>query len=248
MDAKTELERKLVGLAPGMEAEIRQVLEAYRITWAETGGALALRERIESFLAAKRIDGLSPKTLKDYGLVLRSFARYADKPPEEITADDVRRYLAGLSERGLKDGSIVTHANTLRSFFAWLELEDVIGKSPMRRIRSRSVDRTASRRPLTDEELHRLRKGCRNIRDQALVEFLSSSGCRLSEAAGIRAEQVDWKQRSVRVLGKGAEGADGVLLRPGWTASAGIPESAGGRRRAFRGGQSAMAPFDAGRY
>ena len=203
MDAKTELERKLVGLAPGMEAEIRQVLEAYRITWAETGGALALRERIESFLAAKRIDGLSQKTLKDYGLVLRSFARYADKPPEEITADDVRRYLAGLSERGLKDGSIVTHANTLRSFFAWLELEDVIGKSPMRRIRSRSVDRTASRRPLTDEELHRLRKGCRNIRDQALVEFLSSSGCRLSEAAGIRAEQVDWKQRSVRVLGKG---------------------------------------------
>ena len=135
--------------------------------------------------------------------MLRSFARYADKPPEEITADDVRRYLAGLSERGLKDGSIVTHANTLRSFFAWLELEDVIGKSPMRRIRSRSVDRTASRRPLTAEELHRLRKGCRNIRDQALVEFLSSSGCRLSEAAGIRAEQVDWKQRSVRVLGKG---------------------------------------------
>lgn len=48
-----------------------------------------------------------------------------------------------------------------------------------------------------------MRKGCRNIRDQALVEFLSSSGCRLSEAAGIRAEQVDWKQRSVRVLGKG---------------------------------------------
>ena len=75
MDAKTELERRLVGLAPGMETEIRQVLEAYRITWAETGGALALRERIESFLAAKRIDGLSPKTLKDYGLVLRSFAR-----------------------------------------------------------------------------------------------------------------------------------------------------------------------------
>lgn len=61
---------------------------------------LALRERIESFLAAKRIDGLSQKTLKDYGLVLRSFARYADKPPEEITADDVRRYLAGLSEPG----------------------------------------------------------------------------------------------------------------------------------------------------
>ena len=73
MDAKTELERRLVGLAPGMETEIRQVLEAYRITWAETGGALALRERIESFLAAKRIDGLSPKTLKDYGLVPVSY-------------------------------------------------------------------------------------------------------------------------------------------------------------------------------
>lgn len=182
MDAKTELERRLAELAPGMEAEIRQALEAYRITWAETDGALALRERIESFLAAKRIDGLSPKTLKDYGFVLRSFARNADRPPEEITADDIRRYLAGLSERGLKDGSIVTHANTLRSFFTWLELEDVIGKNPMRRIRSRSVDRATVRRPLTETELSQLRKGCRNIRDQALVEFLSSSGCRLSAA------------------------------------------------------------------
>ena len=134
MDAKTELERRLVGLAPGMEAEIRQALEAYRITWAETGGAQALRERIESFLAAKRIDGLSPKTLKDYGFVLRSFARNADKPPEEITADDVRRYLAGLSERGLKNGSIVTHANTLRSFFAWLTGEELIHRNPMCRI------------------------------------------------------------------------------------------------------------------
>ena len=57
--------------------------------------------------------------------------------------------------------------------------------------------------PLTEAELSQLRKGCRNIRDQALVEFLSSSGCRLSEAAGLRAEQVNWKQRSVRVLGKG---------------------------------------------
>lgn len=95
MDAKTELERRLVGLAPGMETEIRQVLEAYRITWAETGGALALRERIESFLAAKRIDGLSPKTLKDYGLVLRSFARNVDRPP----GGDHRRRCPAVSGR-----------------------------------------------------------------------------------------------------------------------------------------------------
>lgn len=203
MDAKTELERRLVGLAPGMEAEIRQALEAYRITWAETGGGLALRERIESFLAAKRIDGLSPKTLKDYGLVLRSFARNVDRPPEEITADDVRRYLAGLSERGLKNGSIVTHANTLRSFFAWLTGEGLIHRNPMCRIRTRRVDRAATRKPLTAGELEQLRAACGDAREQALLSFLVTSGCRLSEAAGIRADQVDWRRRSIRITGKG---------------------------------------------
>lgn len=101
MDAKTELERKLVGLAPGMEAEIRQVLEAYRITWAETGGALALRERIESFLAAKRIDGLSQKTLKDYGLVLRSFCAVCG----QTTGGDHRRRCPAVSGRTVGAGA-----------------------------------------------------------------------------------------------------------------------------------------------
>ena len=203
MDARGELLRRLAELAPDREAEIGAILEGYRVYRAETDGGQAQRERIKSFLAAKRIDGLSPKTLRDYGRVLEAFSRTVDKRPEEVETDDVRRYLAGLAERGLRDGSIATHAYTLRSFFGWLETEDVITRSPMRRIRSRTADRAATRHPLTADELERLREGCRDYRDRALLEFLVSSGCRLSEAVGIRTDQIDWERRSVRVLGKG---------------------------------------------
>lgn len=136
--------------------------------------------------------------------MLGLFVTRVDKHVTKITTDDVREYIGYLSiERGLKDSSVQTHINTLRSFFSWLDIEDIIKKNPMRKIKSLKIDRLRSRRPLTPEQLEQLRDGCRTYKEKALVEFLVSTGCRLSEAASLKVSQVDWQARSAVVLGKG---------------------------------------------
>lgn len=203
MNTKQELIARLESAFPGAKDTIAAILADYRIT-RETGREGDLRKRITAFLAAKKIDGLSQKTLKNYREMLGAFAAQADKPAARITADDVREYIGYLAnDRGLKDSSINTHINTLRSFFGWLDSEDLIKRNPTRKIKSLKIDRAKSRRPLTQEQLERLRDGCRSYREKALVEFLVSSGCRLGEIVGLRADAVDWQGRSVVVLGKG---------------------------------------------
>ena len=206
MDTKKELLARLNSVFPGVEEQIAEILADYRITRESGKEGGGLQKRISVFLAAKKIDGLSPKTLKNYREMLNMFAVRVDKPAGKITADDVREYIGYLTDdRGLKDSSIQTHINTLRSFFGWLDTEDAIKKNPMRKIKSLKIDRVKARRPLTGEQLERLRDGCKTYKEKALVEFLVSSGCRLSEAAGLRADAVDWQGRSVIVLGKGGK-------------------------------------------
>lgn len=136
MDTKKELIARLNSAFPGAEEQIAAILEDYRIT-RESGREGGLEKRIAVFLAAKKIDGLSPKTLKNYREMLEAFAARVDKPAGKISADDIREYVGYLVEkRRLKDSSVQTHINTLRSFFGWLDAEDIIKKNPMRKIRS----------------------------------------------------------------------------------------------------------------
>lgn len=126
------------------------------------------------------------------------------KPVQAITTDDLREYLAYLvDERHLMDNSVQAHINTLRSFFSWLVDEDNIRKSPMRKIKSLKIDKLRSRHPLTAEQLELVRDGCRGYKEKALVEFLVSSGCRVSEVAGLRVDDIDWRDRKCKVIGKG---------------------------------------------
>ncbi len=205
MDAKKELLDKLCGLVPEKTAEIETILAGYNIARGPQRERSDLKKRICAFLAAKKIDGLSPKTLKNYREMLMAFAAQVDKHITKIATDDIRAYIGHLAERGLKDSSIQTHINTLRSFFSWLDVEDLIRKNPMRKIKSLKIDRAKARRPLTAEQLERLRDGCRTYKEKALVEFLVSTGCRLSELVGVRVGAVDWQGRSVVVLGKGGK-------------------------------------------
>ena len=177
MDAKKELTMRLWKIVPEQADRIVTILEEYEITRTSERGELD--RCVEAFLTAKRLDGLSQKTLRDYGGVLRAFSACTDKPAGQITADDIRLYIGGLARRGLRESSIQTHVSTLRSFFSWLAAEDTIGKSPMCRIRTRKLDRTATRHPLTDEELTRLfshiaqfRSICKEERVGRKLDFL----------------------------------------------------------------------------
>lgn len=204
MTAKNDLTARLVALMPGMEEKIIEILSGFEVMHAKSYERANLPRRIDAFLAAKKIDGLTPATLKGYRETLRMFARRVYKPVQKITTDDLREYIAYLGdERHLRDTTTQTHINVLRSFFQWLTDEDVIKKNPMRKIKSLKIDRLRSRHPLTAEQLELLRDGCATYKEKALIEFLVSSGCRLGEVVGIRLDQVDWQARRVTVTGKG---------------------------------------------
>lgn len=204
MTAKIDLIAKLTALMPECAREIIKIMREYDVQTAQVYDRSNLPRRVEAFLAAKRIDGCRPKTIKGYRERLKMFMMQCSKPVQAITTDDLREYLAYLvDERHLMDNSVQAHINTLRSFFSWLVDEDNIRKSPMRKIKSLKIDKLRSRHPLTAEQLELVRDGCRGYKEKALVEFLVSSGCRVSEVAGLRVDDIDWRDRKCKVIGKG---------------------------------------------
>lgn len=206
MTAKIDLIAKLTALMPECAREIIKIMREYDVQTAQVYDRSNLPRRVEAFLAAKRIDGCRPKTIKGYRERLKMFMTQCSKPVQAITTDDLREYLAYLvDERHLMDNSVQAHINTLRSFFSWLVDEDNIRKSPMRKIKSLKIDKLRSRHPLTVEQLELVRDGCRGYKEKALVEFLVSSGCRVSEVAGLRVDDIDWRDRKCKVIGKGGK-------------------------------------------
>jgi len=210
MDAKNELLDRLsvlwMGDIPPSDPtqQIQSILQDYTITKEADTGRSNLKKRITYYLGAKRIDGLSAKTLENYRFTLNVFASQVNKHVSKITTDDLREYISYLSEkRHLKESSLQTHINTLRTFFGWLHIEGVIKKNPMLKIKSIKIDKKRTRQALSLEDLERLRNACKNYKEKALVEFLVSSGCRLSEAASINIAEMDFQERSVKVVGKG---------------------------------------------
>ena len=208
MNAKTELAKRLSetfsGGTPVTAEALAAILKDYSITKESDEQRSDLNRRIKYYLGAKRIDGLSDKTLGNYRCNLEMFAARVNKSAAKVTTDDIRGYISYLDEtRHLKDTSLQTHINTLRAFFGWLHTEERIKKNPMSKIKSLKLDKKGARQALTVEELERLRDACKTYREKALIEFLVSTGCRLSEIAQLRAADLNLADRSVQVTGKG---------------------------------------------
>ena len=208
MNAKTELMQRLSetfsGGTPITDDALTAILKDYVITKDSDDQRSDLHRRIKYYLGAKRIDGLSEKTLKNYRCNLEMFAAKVNKSTAKVTTDDIRGYISYLDEtRHLKETSLQTHINTLRAFFGWLHTEERIKKNPMAKIKSLKLDKKGARQALTVEELERLRDACKTYREKALVEFLVSTGCRISEITPLRAADLNLADRSVQVTGKG---------------------------------------------
>ena len=157
------------------------------------------------FIAAKRIEGCSERTLNYYETTIRVMLEKLSKKVNSIETEDLRNYL---SEYQAKNNcSKVTIDNVRRilsSFFAWLEDEDYIMKSPVRRIHKVKATQTV-KETYTDEELEEMRDACIEIRDLAMVDFLSSTGVRVGELVNLDRVDIDMQERSCVVLGKGGK-------------------------------------------
>lgn len=155
------------------------------------------------FISAKRVEGCSDKTLNYYSATIESVLRSINKEIKEITTNDLRFYLADYQTK--KQSSKVTIDNIRRifsSFFSWLEDEDYILKSPVRRIHKIKTG-SVIKEVLSDESLEVLRDHCKEIRDLAMIDLLSSTGMRVGELVKMNRTDIDFHERECVVFGKG---------------------------------------------
>ncbi|ASV78499.1 tyrosine-type recombinase/integrase [Elizabethkingia anophelis] len=155
------------------------------------------------FISSKKVEGCSEKSLKYYFSTIDTLFQKLKKKVTEISTNDLRFYLSEYQE--VKKSSKVTIDNIRRifsSFFSWLEDEDYILKSPVRRIHKVKTARTI-KEVLSDEDIEILRDNCKQIRDLTLIEMLSSTGIRVGELVKINIKDIDFHERSCIVTGKG---------------------------------------------
>ena len=156
---------------------------------------------IEFFLNLKKLEGLLPLTLKRYGEELRLFARYVQKPVLSITINDLRKYLVKAQTKPLAKTTINNKIGALRTFFQTLYREEIIPKDPSIKLVNLKVDLKSLRHPLDAEELEQLRNVCSTVKEKAFVEFLFSTGCRISEVVEAAQSKINWNDCSLFVHG-----------------------------------------------
>ncbi len=160
---------------------------------------------LAAFITAKKLEGCSEKTLAYYQKSIEAVLQAIGKEVRQITTDDLRAYLT--SYQATNRVSKVTIDNVRRnlsSFFAWLEDEDFIIKSPVRRIRRIKTAKVV-KETYSDENLEVMRDRCTNERDLALIDLLASSGMRAGELVKLNRADVDFEERECIVLGKGSK-------------------------------------------
>lgn len=192
-------------------AEMQAILEPHQLKrLADTlRQTLGLRQPESSqdllalFLTAKGVEGCSPKTIEYYEATLRHMDKSLAKPYTQIESDDLRRYLSDYEiERGSSKVTIDNIRRIMSSFFSWLEDEDYIVKSPVRRIH-RVKTAQITKETLSDEELETLRDACESKRDLAVVDLLASTGMRIGELIRLNVADVNLQERECIVTGKG---------------------------------------------
>lgn len=160
-------------------------------------------EYLTMFLNAKKLEGCSERTIQYYKVTIRHFLKLITEPIRKITTEQIRQYL--VDYQAINNCSKVTVDNVRRnvsSFFSWLEEEDYILKSPMRRIHKIKTTKTV-KNTITDEEIERLRDQCDCKRDLAIIDLLYSTGMRVGELVHLNIEDIDFNERECVVLGKG---------------------------------------------
>ncbi|MBS6452247.1 MAG: tyrosine-type recombinase/integrase [Butyrivibrio sp.] len=184
---------------------LQMVLSGYEVTKSKVIDKEIEQDFVELFLSAKRIEGCSEKSLKYYKSTIKSMLNELQKGVKYIVTDDIRGYLTEYQEKN--KSSKVTIDNIRRilsSFFSWLEDEDYILKSPVRRIHKVKTG-TNIKETYSDEALELMRDSCTELRDLAIIDMLASTGMRVGEMVLLNRNDIDFNERECIVFGKGSK-------------------------------------------
>lgn len=189
--------------AEKLQAVLQHALWNYELSPIQNIDDKPKENLVELFLAAKRIEGCSEKSLKYYKSTIQALLDKLLKDVCQIVTDDIRTYLTEYQAQ--KQSSKVTIDNIRRilsSFFSWLEDEDYILKSPVRRIHKVKTG-TSIKETYSDEALELMRDNCDDIRDLAMIDMLASTGMRVGEMVLLNRDDIDFNERECVVFGKG---------------------------------------------
>ena len=214
MDAKVSFQNQL---EHRLRAEITaECLDIVMRAVADTLATFDMHENAEgnpeqddllgTYLAAISVQGLSRKTVYHYGYVLKRLIKACGVPVRRITVYHIRNFIAAEKARGIQDSTLRSHRDAYSAFFGWLFRENLIEKNPMVNIGPIKCQQK-KKKIFSDVELEKLTAKCAETsfpeRNRAIIEFLKSTGCRISEMTSLNRNQVDLQKLEVVVLGKG---------------------------------------------
>ncbi len=189
-----------------IENQLVSTLDEYEVIKKSTEVAAIgpdLDKELKEYLVTMKIEKLADTTIKLYKYQLTRFIYAVGKPINEISATDIKLYLYRCQEQSnIKDITVNNIKNCISTFFTWLYNNEYIDKNPCKNIRSIKCE-TNTRHSLSLDEMELLRLACRSNRESAMLEFLYCTGCRCSEMVNVRISDIDFKDRSVVVTGKG---------------------------------------------
>ena len=161
------------------------------------------QEYLTKFLEAKKIEGCSERSIKYYKVTVEQLLRKVLDPIRKVTTEQMREYLVDYQKiNNCGKTTIDNVRRNISSFFSWLEEEDYILKSPMRRIHKIRAEKLV-KNVITDEDIERLRDGCDCLRDVAMIDLLYSTGIRVGELVRLNKSDINFSERECVVFGKG---------------------------------------------
>ena len=157
---------------------------------------------LDCYLQAMRVQSRSPKTIARYEYMIRRMMNAVKVPTRRITVHHLRNYLAAEQSRGVKDSTLEGARQVFTAYFNWLQREALIEKNPTANLGAIKVAKV-EKKSYSEAEMARLNMACENLRDRAIIHFLSSTGCRISEMTGLNRDDVDLDKLECIVHGKG---------------------------------------------
>ena len=188
-----------------LRAAMEYCLHGLEITETDQPQEQEQPNAVAAFIAAKRIEGCSEKTLTYYRKTIEAMTAGIGKTPQQITTDDIRQYLTAYQvQRKSSKVTIDNIRRILATFYSWLEDEDYIVKSPVRRIHKVKTAKVI-KDTYTDEALELMRDNCGTLRDLAIIDLLASSGMRVGEMVALNRDDINFNERECVVFGKGSK-------------------------------------------
>lgn len=157
------------------------------------------------YMVAKKIEGMSPESMKTYNFYLTDFFEHINRPFEQVTTNDIRIYLYETQKRtGVSNRTLDGKRLVINTFMDWCWKEGYIPNNPCASIKPIKFEEKP-REPLSNMELEIVRDACENYRDKAIIELFYSTGCRLSEMVNLKISDIDFTSKEVHLFGKGSK-------------------------------------------